>query len=137
MCWGIDQILRVAAQKLAGAIFASAVFLGAACGGKGAPKEVSNPQSSMPVAHQARDMPDIINKTKNYTEDERAILEEARKIVKERNLDVAGFGESLSRFMGKWYVIYAPQEAKGPGGPGWEISFEYPSGKFIRVARSQ
>jgi len=82
-------------------------------------------------------VPDIRSKTSGFTKMESDILQQARALVRERNIDVSGLQESLSRYEGRWYVGYRSPEHTGPGGDGWYLSFAYPSGEFIAMSRSQ
>lgn len=83
------------------------------------------------------DNEDLVLKTKDFTKEEKEIIDKARNIIKERNIDVSGLDESLSRFGSKWYVTYSPPNHRGPGGGGWEVRFRYPSGEFIGITISQ
>jgi hypothetical protein len=86
---------------------------------------------TLPEAHQIR------RKTSNFTDEERRLLERARAIIREREIDVSGLEESLSLFERTWYVGYDKPGHRGPGGGGWSVAFRYPSGEFLTVEQHQ
>lgn len=84
-------------------------------------------------------------KMSNYNAVEKKMIDEARKIMKEKNIRIVDLKEEICLVKKRnkegekplfWWVSYGTFFNTGPGG-GWEFEFSYPEGELKSFHRSQ